>query len=115
MPSPPAGKGGLGAWNAAECNRRMSKRVNATGRPKQIKAPADKLLKRDCPHLALVDTARYDLLIGKLSQDNAHYGRKDTGPRPSKKYSRWPGKHIFCEKPMATDAPGVRIRLLTRL
>ena len=79
-----------------EHNRRMSKRVNATGRPKQIKAPSDKLLQRPCPHLAVVDAARYELLIAKLTEDNAESGRKDTGPRPSKKDSRWPGRHIYC-------------------
>ena len=82
-------------------NRKISKRVNKTGRHKSVAAPPEELLERDCPHLAFIEPARYDLLIKKLDEKNAKYRRKGTGgidPRKnvSKKRTIWPGQHIEC-------------------
>jgi len=82
-------------------NRKISKRVNKTGRHKSVAAPPEELLERDCPHLAFIEPARYDLLIKMLDEKNAKYRRKGIGgidPRKnvSKKRTIWPGQHIEC-------------------
>ena len=82
-------------------NRKISKRVNKTGRHKSVAAPPEELLERYCPHLAFIEPARYDLLIKMLDEKNAKYRRKGTGgidPRKnvSKKRTIWPGQHIEC-------------------
>lgn len=46
-------------------NRKMTRRVNRTGRRKSINAPPEELLERHCPHLAYVTAERYDRLISK--------------------------------------------------
>jgi site-specific DNA recombinase len=82
-------------------NRRISKRVNKTGRRKSVKAPAEELQTRLCPHLAFVTAERYDRLIRKLQVKNAAYtvGRNGKGDprlgRP-KKRTVWPGQHVTC-------------------
>jgi len=82
-------------------NRKISKRINKTGRHKSIAAPPEELLERYCPHLAFIEPARYELLIKMLDEKNAKYRRKGTGgidPRKnvSKKRTIWPGQHIDC-------------------
>jgi DNA invertase Pin-like site-specific DNA recombinase len=82
-------------------NRKISKRINKTGRHKSVAAPPEELLERHCPHLAFIEPARYDLLLKKLDEKNAKYRRKGTGgidPRKnvSKKRTIWPGQHIEC-------------------
>ncbi len=82
-------------------NRKISKRINETGRHKSVAAPPEELLERYCPHIAFIEPARYDLLIKKLDEKNAKYRRKGTGgidPRKnvSKKRTIWPGQHIDC-------------------
>ncbi len=82
-------------------NRKISKRINETGRHKSVAAPPEELLERYCPHIAFIAPARYDLLIKKLDEKNAKYRRKGTGgidPRKnvSKKRTIWPGQHIEC-------------------
>jgi len=82
-------------------NRKISKRINKSGRHRSVLAPPEELLVRDCPHLAFIEPARYDLLIKKLDEKNAKYRRKGTaGIDPRKNVSRkrtiWPGQHIDC-------------------
>ena len=82
-------------------NRKISKRINKTGRHKSVTAPPEELLERHCPHLAFIEPARYDLLIKKLDEKNAKYRRKGTGgidtrKNVSKKRTIWPGQHIDC-------------------
>ena len=82
-------------------NRKISKRINKTGRHKSVAAPPEELLERHCPHLAFIEPTRYDLLLKKLDEKNAKYRRKATGgidPRKnvSKKRTIWPGQHIEC-------------------
>lgn len=82
-------------------NRKISKRINKSGRHKSVSAPPEELLERHCPHLAFIEPARYDILIKKLDKKNAKYRRKGTGgvdPRKnvSKKRTIWPGQHIDC-------------------
>lgn len=82
-------------------NRRMSKRVNQTGRHKSMPAPASERLERHCPHLSFIDPDRYDRLIALLDERNAKFRRKgvdgiDTRRNVSKKRTVWPGQHIDC-------------------
>lgn len=82
-------------------NRKISKRINETGRHKSVAAPPEELLERHCPHLAFIEPARYDLLIKKLDEKNEKYRRKgiegiDTRKNVSKKRTIWPGQHIDC-------------------
>jgi site-specific DNA recombinase len=83
-------------------NNKITKRVNKTGRSKQIKAPAEEHLDRNCPHLAFIDTARYDRVLRLLKERNAKYkpgGENGEDPRAGrpKKRTIWPGQHVFCE------------------
>ncbi|MHB1426455.1 MAG: recombinase family protein [Gemmataceae bacterium] len=82
-------------------NKKMSKRVNQTGRRKAVPAPPSERLERHCPHLAFIEPSRYDRLIRMLDARNAKYRRKGVGgidPRRNvpKKRTLWPGQHIFC-------------------
>jgi DNA invertase Pin-like site-specific DNA recombinase len=82
-------------------NRKMSKRVNQTGRRKSVPAPAAERLERHCPHLAFLEPERYDRLLEALDARNAKYRRKGNGghdPRRNvpKKRTVWPGQHIDC-------------------
>jgi site-specific DNA recombinase len=81
-------------------NRKMTRRVNSTGRRKSINAPLEELLERPCPHLAFVTAERYDRLLAKLKRKNAHFavGKKKADPRLGrpKKRTMWPGQHVTC-------------------
>lgn len=82
-------------------NRKMSRRVNKTGRHKSVDAPPEELLERDCPHLAFIDPARYDRVIRLLTERNAKYRRSradGVDPRRNvpKKRTRWPGQSVLC-------------------
>jgi DNA invertase Pin-like site-specific DNA recombinase len=82
-------------------NRKMSKRVNATGRRKSVPAPAADRLERTAPHLAFIEPERYDRLIRRLDERNAKFRRKGVDgidPRKDvpKKRTVWPGQHITC-------------------
>jgi site-specific DNA recombinase len=84
-----------------EHNRKVAKRVNETGRRKSVNAPPEELLERSCPHLAFIESARYDRLIAKLREKNAHYAvgrRRRVDPRLGrpKKRTIWPGQHVTC-------------------
>lgn len=82
-------------------NRKMSKRVNQTGRRKSVPAPAGERLERQVPHLAFIEPQRYDRLVRLLDERNAKYRRKGVNgidPRKDvpKKRTVWPGQHITC-------------------
>jgi DNA invertase Pin-like site-specific DNA recombinase len=82
-------------------NKKMSRRVNQTGRRKSVNAPASERLQRPCPHLAFIDPVRYDRLIATLDERNARFKRKGSdGVDPRKNVPRkrtvWPGQHIYC-------------------
>jgi DNA invertase Pin-like site-specific DNA recombinase len=82
-------------------NRKISKRVNQTGRRKSVAAPVSERLERHCPHLAFIDPARYDRLVRMLDERNAKFrrkGRNGVDPRKNvpKKRTVWPGQHIDC-------------------
>jgi DNA invertase Pin-like site-specific DNA recombinase len=82
-------------------NRKISKRVNRTGRRKSVNAPPDELLERQCPHLAFIEPERYDRVIRLLRVRNRKYRRREVDGRDpranvSKKRTRWPGQQIYC-------------------
>ena len=84
-----------------ERNRRISKRVNKTGRHISVAAPPEELLQRNCPHLAFIEPDRYDRILRKLENRNAKYRRKpvdgvDPRKNVSRKRTRWPGQHLTC-------------------
>jgi hypothetical protein len=43
-------------------NKKMSRRVNKTGRRRAVDAPPAERLERHCPHLAFIEPQRYDRL-----------------------------------------------------
>jgi DNA invertase Pin-like site-specific DNA recombinase len=82
-------------------NKKLSKRVNQTGHRKAVPAPPSERLERLCPHLAFIQPARYDRLLGMLDARNAKYRRRgvngvDTRKNVPKKRTIWPGQHIYC-------------------
>jgi DNA invertase Pin-like site-specific DNA recombinase len=82
-------------------NKKMSKRVNQTGRRKAVPAPAGERLERHCPHLAFIEPARYDRLIQMLDERNAKFKRRGADgidPRAGvpRKRTIWPGQHLYC-------------------
>jgi DNA invertase Pin-like site-specific DNA recombinase len=82
-------------------NRKVSKRVNQTGRRKSVAAPPGERLERTVPHLAFIDPERYDRLIKTLDERNAKFRRRgvdgiDTRKNVPKKRTVWPGQHIDC-------------------
>ncbi|MFO0878156.1 MAG: recombinase family protein [Gemmataceae bacterium] len=103
-------------------NRKMSKRVNQTGRRKAVDAPLGERLERHCPHLAFVDSMRYDRLIAKLDEANARFRRKgsdgvDTRKGVPKKRTVWPGQHIdcgICGRPYVYGGHGQKDHLMCR-
>jgi site-specific DNA recombinase len=81
-------------------NKKISKRVNSTGRRTSIDAPPGERLERDCPHLAFIEPARFDRLQRLLRQRNAARSRVKNGFDPRKNQPRkrtvWPGQHLQC-------------------
>lgn len=82
-------------------NRKMSRRVNKTGKHKSVKAPPEMLIERHVPHLAFIDPERYDCVIAMLLERNGKYRRKavdGVDPRQNvpNKRTRWPGQHLYC-------------------
>jgi DNA invertase Pin-like site-specific DNA recombinase len=82
-------------------NRHMSRRINSTGHHRSVKAPAEELLERQCPHLAFFEAEYYDRVIRLLDARNACYKRKGTNGRDTrkgvpKKRTTWPGQHLCC-------------------
>src|SRR5262249_10918577 len=103
-------------------NRKLSKRVNQTGRRKSVAAPASEQLQRHCPHLAFIEPARYDRLILVLDERNAKYrrkGRDGIDPRKNvpKKRTVWPGQHLdcgICGRPLVYGGHGQKDHLVCR-
>jgi DNA invertase Pin-like site-specific DNA recombinase len=103
-------------------NRKVSKRVNETGRRKSVSAPPGERLERHCPHLAFIEPARYDRLIAMLDLRNARYKRKgvdgvDTRRNAPKKRTAWPGQHIdcgVCGRPYVYGGHGQKDHLICR-
>ena len=84
-----------------ERNKRTSLRINKTGKRKSVKADAEDLIVRNCPHLAFFEEAYYDRVIRLVDQRNACYCRKgtagvDTRANVPKKRTTWPGQHLTC-------------------
>jgi len=82
-------------------NRRISRRVNKTGRHRSEKAPESEHLNRPVPHLAFIAPERYDRVVAMVIQRNSHFARRcDNGHDPRagvpRKRTRWPGQHIYC-------------------
>jgi len=82
-------------------NKKMSKRVNKTGRPRSVAAPAEERLERQVPHLAFIEAGRYDRVVALLARRNAKYRRTNRGgtdPRKDmpKKRTAFPGQHLTC-------------------
>jgi hypothetical protein len=82
-------------------NKKISKRVNKTGRPRSVDAPPEERLERSVPHLAFIEPERYDRVIALLNRRNAKYCRKKAGdidPRKDipRKRTVFPGQHLTC-------------------
>lgn len=82
-------------------NRRVTVRVNGTGRPRTVPAPEGQQLTRDVSHLAFIEPSRYDRVIRMLTERNAKYRRSEevrNDPRAGvpRRCTRWPGQHIRC-------------------
>lgn len=82
-------------------NDHVTIRVNKTGRSKTIPAPESEKLSKVVPHLAFIETDRYDRLIRMLQQRNAKYKRAESvvnDPRAGipKRQTRCPGQHLRC-------------------
>ena len=60
-------------------NKKMSRRVNKTGRHRSVNAPPEERLERHCPHLAFIDAARFDRVNALLKERNARYARGKSG------------------------------------
>lgn len=88
---------GVRVWNA-----KRSVRINKTGRRRQVNAAVEERIERQVSHLAFVNAERYDLLISNLTKKGELYSvpkRRGDDPRKgrSKKRTRWPGQHVFCD------------------
>lgn len=84
-----------------EWNHRATRRNNATGNRRAVKADPDQLLTRDVPHLAFVDTDRFDRLMRLLDRRNKRFRRKSVdGVDPREGVPRhrttWPSLHMQC-------------------
>ena len=82
-------------------NRKISKRVNKTGKHISVLADPSMTLYREVPHLAFIDWEQWKNLVKKLDQKNAPFRRKgkngvDTRKGVPKKRTRWPGQHVTC-------------------
>ena len=82
-------------------NKKMSRRINKTGRRRSVDAPPEERLERNCPHLAFIDPERFDRVNALLTRRYAKFKRRLTDgidPRKDvpKKRTRWPGQHLDC-------------------
>lgn len=81
-------------------NKKMSRRVNKTGRRRSVDAPPEDRLERHCPHLMFIEPERFDRVNALLRRRNAKFtrgkGGVDTRKDVPKKKTRWPGQHIHC-------------------
>ena len=103
-------------------NRKISKRVNQTGRRKSVTAPPAERLERHVPHLAFIEAERYDRMIRMLDERNGKFRRKGMdGIDPRKEVPRkrtiWPGQHItcgICGRPYVYGGNGQKENLMCR-
>ena len=82
-------------------NRKVTKRINKTGRRKTVKGEPSQLRVRQCPHLAFVDPDYYDHVIRIADERNQGYRRTNNGhPDPRlnvpRKRTQFPGQHAKC-------------------
>jgi DNA invertase Pin-like site-specific DNA recombinase len=80
-------------------NKKISVRVNETGRRRTQKAPPEERLERRCPWLAFIEPDRYDKVVHMLRSRNGKFAAKtasDPRKKRPKKYSHWPGQQILC-------------------
>ena len=82
-------------------NRKMSKRVNKTGKRKSVDAPKEDLLTREVPHLAFIEPERYMRVVEMVRKRNVKYrstkdGRPDERKSRARLDTRWPGCHLRC-------------------
>jgi len=82
-------------------NKKVSKRINKTGRYRSVNAPVDERLERHCPHLAFIEPDRYDRVIAMLDERNKRFSARFGGSQDSrrgrpKKLTIWPGQHARC-------------------
>ncbi|MEZ6190433.1 MAG: recombinase family protein [Phycisphaerales bacterium] len=80
--------------------RRITRRLNRTGKHYTVKAPREHLKERHCPHLAFIEPERYDRVITMLDAKNSKYRRGKHGRDPmagrTKKRTTWPGQSVRC-------------------
>src|SRR5262249_25046530 len=103
-------------------NKKMSKRVNQTGRHKSVNAPGSERLERHCPHLAFIEPDRYDRLLQRLHQRNTKNKSKridGLDPRKNRAHKRtvWLGQHIdcgICGRPYVYGGNGLKDHLMCR-
>lgn len=83
-----------------ERNRKVSKRVNKTGRHRSVNGQPGDLLERNCPHLAFFEASYYDRVVRLVDKQNACYGAVKNGHDPRKgrprKRTKFPGQLIDC-------------------
>jgi site-specific DNA recombinase len=82
-------------------NKKMSKRVNKTGRSHSVDAPPEERLERAVPHLIFIEPERYDRVVALVAKRNAKYRRNGEGgvdvrKGVSKKRTPFPGQHLTC-------------------
>jgi site-specific DNA recombinase len=82
-------------------NKKMSKRVNKTGRSRSVDAPVEERLERPVAHLAFIEPDRFNRVVALLARRNAKFSRKAKGgtdPRKDipRKRTAFPGQHLTC-------------------
>jgi len=82
-------------------NKRVSMRINRTGRRKSVNGDADQIRKREVPHLAFIEPIRYDRIIRKIKERNSKYvngiAKANNGlTGRTRKDTRWPAQHLRC-------------------
>ena len=82
-------------------NKRVTVRINSTGRSRTRKAPPEHQLSRMVPHLAFIEPERYDRVIRLLTKRNAKFKRSESernDPRAGipKRHTRFPGQLCRC-------------------
>lgn len=81
-------------------NNWKTKRLNKTGRRKIIRTDPSEVLRRQCPHLAFIQPARYDRVVRLLKK---RYGNFVSAQQKSarqtgnwRKHTTFPGQHARC-------------------
>ncbi len=84
-----------------ERNRKMSRRVNKSGKYRAVAAPPEMLRTRECPHLAFLEPDLFDEVNELLKVRNENHRRAKEGisdPRKGvpKKRTQWPAQQVCC-------------------